>query len=279
MALQKQDVSNVLRHLKYDVMGLYTQGVAGAQLAYGGAGYRYFGVYGSLLYRLNQLAPDEEARIVGRAYGAVGFTGPGQPTPGDIVGVTITGGGLASPVSVSVTVPSPTPTQPLWTYLNVAASIAQALLLVPALTAGGFNVCADYGSGIWSNQVVPLPIVSVIAPATQTSFTFTATYTGSTVPQVYMAGIKIPPYLSFRSAGQLYQVWGYLPIMDYLEGGYLGATNNLSMSQADNVILRMDELDQRQDQREQYRQEFAQFLGIPINPDRNRGSGGCSVMC
>lgn len=279
MALQKQDVSNVLRHLKYDVLGLYTAGNAGAQLAYGGAGYRYFGAYGTLLYRLNQLAPDEEARITGRAYGSVGFTGPGQPTPGDIVGVTISGGGLASPVSVSVTVPAPTAANPLWTYLNVAAALAQALQLQSALTAGGFTVCADYGAGIWSNQIVPLPIVSVIAPAAQTSFTFTTSYTGTTVPQIYINGTKIPPYLSFRQGGQVYQVWGYLPILDYLEGGYLGATNHLGMSQADNVILRGDELDQRTMQREQYRKEFSEFLGIPINPERDRGSGGCSVVC
>lgn len=270
MSLLEQEKSNVIRHLGYPVVGLWMVAPGGQSMAYGGAGFRYFGAFGSLLYRLNQLKPDEESRITGRAYGAVGFTGV-NPTPGDTVSVTLSGGGLASPVTVSVTVPQNIPGQSPYTQNNLVASLAQALTLVPQVMGAGFTVLAPYGSGPFTQQSVAVPIVALIGPPCM-SFSLTASYAGNTVPQIMANGQLLPPFISFRSMGQNNKIYGYLPILDYLDGAYGGATIDLSASIANNVTLRHDELEQREAQYQRYRRSLSEFMGVPINPDAiNRG--------
>lgn len=78
MALILAAKSSIRRHLNYPLIGLYKLGPGGATLAAGSAGYRFFQAYGFLEYKMNNLNPDEEARLTGQAYAAAALSG-GQP--------------------------------------------------------------------------------------------------------------------------------------------------------------------------------------------------------
>jgi len=194
MPLDKPTISNTLRHMEYDILGLWQNNPSGQSLAYGGAGYRYFDSYGQLLYRLDQMAPDEESRLTGRCYGAIGFMGP-NPATGATVTVTVTSAALPAPITVTITVNPKAPTGRPWTNLNTAAAVAQALTLTPTFLASGFTTIADYGSGPFSNQKVPIPICSIIAPPCKT-FTLSVSFTGFVAPQIITDGKPLGPFMS-----------------------------------------------------------------------------------
>jgi len=276
MAISDADLSNCIRHLGYDVQGLWQAGVNGGSLAYNNAGYRYFRFFGALLRRVQQLRPDEESRLTGRAYGSVGFTGF-NPTPGDVVNVTVvlntTG---AIPITATVTCPAGGPNGSPFTLLNLCGQLSQNLLLQPAFQAAGLNAIATYGSGPYSDVQVPLPLLAIWQNVGQSGFTITTSYTGQTVPQVVNQGQLLSPLLAFKQAGGLVNVWGYLPVMDYLESAWLGETALLSVAGDNGVLLRSGEaLQDRMEMRRTYRQELAAFLGVPANRDNPGIQGSC----
>jgi hypothetical protein len=276
MSLTETQKTNVCRHLGYEVTGIYYQAIAGQQLAYGGSGYRYFGVAGALIYRLNQMKSDEEARLTGSQYADVGWgTGLG-PNPGDTASITVSGAGLGSPVTVTVTVPQ---ANPPWLYMTVAANLAEQLAGNSAFVAAGLSVQAPYGGGPLSQQRVALPIVAIRAPSGAGTMTVSCTGTGQSIPQLTQSAGPISPYLSFRQVGVTNVIYGYLPILDYLENAYLGGTINQGLSAADDVIYRHDELEIRMKQYLDYTQQMAQWIGIPRNPDSvlKRFGGDCQV--
>lgn len=266
MPVSQDVISDVLRHLGYPVHGLYQNAPAGGALAFGDIGFRFFGAPGSLLYRLNQLSPVEEAKITGQATGAVFFTGL-NPRTGDSMTITLNASNLLAPIVVTVIVPATGLGQRPWSLAQVAAQIAQAFTLQPAFIAAGFYAIADYGVGPFSNAQVPVPVCSINAQVGVTTFTLTVTYTGTTVPQTYTTNCPPSPFIAFKSAGTLNKIYGYIPILNYLEGAYGGATIDLSLSRSNEVFLRMDELDVRDEQYNKYVDKFSYFIGIPRNPD------------
>ncbi len=277
MALSKQDISNTARHLKYDIIGLNMNQQGGASMAYGGAGYRYFGFYGTLLFRLQQMAPNEEAMLTGRAYGSIAFNGFTYPAVGDSIQVAIVGGLITNPIVATVIVPQVAAGQSPWSLMNLAGALAQAFAIQPAFQAAGFAAIADYGSSPFSDTKILVPICSLIAPA-NTSFQISATFTGSTPPQIIANGTLLPPYLALSGPYGTAKVFGFLPILDYLESAMGGATQNLSLSRAEDAYFRNDEVDAREDLYEKYIDKLANFLGVPRNPQRKGGASG-SVVC
>ena len=99
MPLTEEEKGDVRRHLGYPVAGLPVLSPSGGTLMAGSIGYRFTQAYGQLEYRLNSLQPHEEARLMGR-YVAALMVG-GTPNVGDTVAVTISGGGLANPVTIT----------------------------------------------------------------------------------------------------------------------------------------------------------------------------------
>lgn len=265
MPMQEDVKTDIIRHLQYEVTGLYQNNVSGGSLAYGGAGWRFFGSYGALLRRMNMLRPVEEAKITGLATGAIFFTGPGC-NPGDQITITLNAASLVSPIDAVVTVPGPIPGQPHWTLLTLAGAIAQAFAMQPAFQAAGFYAIADYGAQPYGDIKSPAAICSINAPPGIGTFTLTPTFTGGTAPQVTLVNRPVSPYISFNSGGTVVCLNGYIPIMNFLESAFGGATTNLGIMVANGVTMRHDELDQRERQLETYRKWLSKYMGIPIHP-------------
>src|SRR5579863_3162946 len=140
MPLTLASKSSCRWHLGYPVAGLLRISPAGGTLASGAAGWRFFQAYGFLEYKLNNLNPDEEARLTGYAYAAIAMPGP-QPNQGDTVSVTLSGGNLVSAVTITATMPAPSNTDGRLVMVNLLAGLVAQN---PAISAAGIVDIAPY---------------------------------------------------------------------------------------------------------------------------------------
>ncbi len=261
MAVTDAQKAQVRRHLKYPVIGLPSISPGGASLGVGFTGYRYFQAWGLMEYRLNNLQPVEEAMLLGVAIGGVSLLL--QPSVGDTVSVVLSGGNLAS--SVTITTPPYATTQNLDGRLVLCQQIANGVPASPALVAAGFLGYTPYGTGPYSQAVLPVPEVAIQSPV---PFTITASGTGATVPQVTSQGVLIPPSTSLD--GGATTIYGYLNILNGLEFAYATASDNLDTTKADVWTARANELAQRKALYEHWVGMLSQFIGVPVNPDRRK---------
>ncbi len=253
-ASQKSDVR---RHLKYPVAGLLRISPAGGTLAQGAVGYRFFENYGFLEYKMNNLNPDEEARLTGLAYGAVALTGP-QPNTADQLSVTFSGGPLGSPVTVTVSAPpnNPPGNDARLTLIN---TLTAAVNSNTALQTANIIALSPYGTGSFSQNAVAVPEVGFICPV---NFTLTTSGTGLVAPQLTATGVQLNPATSLDGVNTIY---GYIPILNGLEGAYASTSQNLDTIKADVWKGRGNEAGQRRSLYENWVQLLSDFLGTPIN--------------
>ncbi len=274
MALTLTDKSDIRRHLRYPPAGLYRVSVAGGTLA--GAtsvGYRYLDVYGMLEWRMNNLDANEEARITGRAYGSLAFQGP-PPNVGDTLTLTFAGGGLAAATSITLTVTqdmlvTPNVMSSLYFNANIGLNFCSALAgLVAqsqALTAAGFLAVAPFGTGPFSQTAIPIPQIEFtnVQP-----FTLSIAFTGLMSAIITSNGALLGPSIQ---PGTTNPVWGYLPILNFLENAYGSASQDLSIKQADVFFARPTELSERLSLYQIWSQRLGEFIDIPLNT-RRRGN-------
>lgn len=283
MPLTLQQKSDCRRHLGYPVIGLSVVSPAGGSFGKGtAASYRFFQAYGFLEFRLNNLDTPEEARLLGGYYSNVTVLGP-TPNIGDTLAATFTGSFTGSPrtITVIVTAGMITPTPPNPQYVNnnsglgIIMALAQQVIQDPVLAAAGIYGLAPYGTGQFANSVIPLPEVSFNGPA---PYTLTVVTTGMVAAQVMMNGQnQLPPFMPTLPGLTTAPIYGYLPILDYLESAWASTTQNLDTAKADVWTARQSELAQRQSQYVIWQKRLSNFLGIPMcdfnfNTDQ-RGSG------
>ena len=259
MPLTLANKSDVRRHLMYSVAGLWRVSPSGGTLASGAVGYRFFQAYGLLEYRMNNLNPDEEARLIGLAYAAVALTGV-QPNAGDTLSVTFSQGNLAAPVTITATMP--TPQQNIDNRLLLIQILAGLCAQNEALGAAGIVALAPYGSGPFAETAVPFPECAFTSPV---AFTFSATGTGNAYPQVTATGELLGPSTQLQPR---VTTFGYLPILNGLEGAHASASQNLDTKQAAVWYSRSNEIALRTSLYRQWQQKMSDYLGIPINPER-----------
>jgi hypothetical protein len=257
MALTTAQKSDCRRHLKYPVVGLIKTSTAGGSLASGAAGYRFFQAYGFLEYKLNNLNPDEEARLLGLAYAAIALLGP-QPNPGDTVSVTLSGGPISSPQTLTATAGAPAPGADM--RINLVNALAAACAANTVLQAAGILGVSPYGAGPYSQNAVAIPEISFNCPQ---AFSISASGVGLNVPQVTATGALLPP--TTTAADGTTVLYGYIPILNSLEGDYYGTSQNLDTIKADVWTGRNNELGQRRALYENLVQLLSDFLGTPIN--------------
>jgi hypothetical protein len=260
MPLTDAQKGQVRRHLKYPVIGLMSVNPAGGALGQASPGYRFFQSYGLLEYRMNNFQPSEEAMLLGLAIGGVAVLT--VPNVGDTVSVTISGGPLAGPVTIT-TPPYASSTND--GRLVLCQQIANGVPASPALVAAGFLAYTPYGSGPFAQNTIPVPEVGI---QNSLPFTVSASGTGATTPQVTSQGILVPPSTSLD--GGVTILWGYMNILNGLEFYYATASDNLDTSKADVWTARSSELAQRKALYEHWVAMLSDFCGIPVNPDRRR---------
>ena len=257
MPLTEIQKSGVRRHLGYPVIGLLRTSPGGGTLGAASAGWRYNEAYGFLEYKLNNLNPDEEARLNGTAYGSVILVGP-QPQLGDTFSVTFTGGGLSTPQTIRATAYAANSSYD--NRINVVNALAGQVSLSTPMQAAGYQSAAPYGTGPFSQNAVAIPEVGFTNAA---PFTLTCAGSGSSAPQVSGSGGLLPPSVQLSTRGT--PIYGYVPILDALETAYGGASQNLDTAAADVWKGRMNELGQRRALYETWVDMLSQYLGIPRN--------------
>lgn len=259
MPLTFASKSDIRRHLGYPVAGLpRISPVGGAAASYGAGniGYRFFQAWGQLEYRLNNLNPDEEARLLGLAYAAFALTGP-QPNVGDEITITLSGGPIGSPQELTATMPDGVPAAQDG-RLILTAAIAAACAENGVLASAGVLSAQPYGTGPWAQNAVPIPECAFTCPS---AFSIAGAGSGVTYPQITANGVMLGPSTSLDGVTTL---WGYLAILDGLENAYATASQNLDTIRADVWQGRSTELAQRRSLYETWRGMLADYLGIPI---------------
>lgn len=243
MPLTLDQKSNVRRHLRFAVGGLpRTSPVGGSLGAF--AGYRWNQAWGLLEFRMNNLAPDEEARLLGLGYGAVALVGPlvdgsGNPVPaaGNTVTVTFQGGNLQAAHQVTATAVAGD------SLLQLVARIAVAVNNDATMQAAAIQALAPYGTGAFSqtytgaagnpvgNAAIPVPEVAFTSPV---AFQITAvTNTGAIGAAITATGAQLEPSAPVDWTQTPYgTVWGYLAICDKLLGSDYGTSRSLDTANA-----------------------------------------------
>lgn len=270
MALTASQKSDVRRHLKYPVAGLLRISPAGGTLAQGAVGYRFFENYGFLEYKMNNLNPDEEARLTGLAYGAIALTGQ-QPNPGDTMSAVFSGAGLDTPVTITVTAPGSNPpgNDARITVINLMAA---AVAVNPDLQAISLVALSPFGTGAYSQNAVAVPEVGFNCPL---AFTLQTSGTGAITPQLTATGAFLPPTTSLDGVTTIY---GYIPILNGLEGAYASTSQNLDTIQADVWKGRSNEAGQRRSLYENWVQMMSDFLGTPVNTFAKQKPGNTGAI-
>lgn len=255
----------VRRHLSYPVMGLYQVSPAGGTLGSASAGYRFFQSFSFLEYKMNNLLPAEEAALLGLAVGSIALVGP-QPSAGDVLSATLSGGGLTSPVVATTTAPAQLGTQDM--RLVMCNGIAGAIAQNTTLMSLGFRAYTPFGTGPYAQNAIPIPEVSIAAPQ---QFTLSVSVSaGSPLgPQVPNTGNFQPPYASLDGSTTIY---GYIPIMNGLEAAHAGASDNLDTTKADVWTARSDEIAQRTSLYRMWQSRLSDFLGVKVNPWQSRAN-------
>ena len=223
---------------------------------------------------MNNLQPNEEARLTGKPYGAIGFS-QGNPVmslipvfPGSTFTVSIASAILsASPVTETYTVVDGD------TFLTICGKVANQFAQNGVFSSAGMIAVNDFGSGPNgqpnnASQLVTFPIVSFMAPFPGQAFTITVTGSGQTIPQIVQQGIPLNPSLTSNLTYPPTVVWGYLPICNYLEDQMVGSvSDNLAVYKGNNATLRVSEMKDRQKLFKMYCNRMAVYLGIMKNPD------------
>jgi hypothetical protein len=279
MPLTLSQKSDVRRHLGYPVAGLIKVSPAGQSFASGAVGYRFTEAYGFLEYKMNNLGPDEEARINGAALAAVALTSV-QPNEGDTFSITFSGGNLQAPQTITVTCPANLQGQDM--RLVIAQLLANAVSLNATMNAAGFTAVAPYGTGPYANTVIPVPEVGFQSPV-PFQISVSQSVDATTALTITATGANLDPVASLTAgnASIATPIWGYIPILNAIHSGHAQSSENLDTQRADVWYARSNEIGQRTSLYRMWQAMLSDYLGTPINTKRTNNlskMGGMRFM-
>lgn len=271
--LSEAEKSDIRRHLNYPMIGMYRQSPVGGTLAPLNNGMRWFNSWGQIEYRMSNMLPNEEARVTGKPYGSIGFS---QSNPLEYL-IPIDPGSTFT-ISLTSTLFSSNPVHETYTvtatdtFLTICGNVSQQFALNGVFASAGFIALNDFGSGPYglpnnANQLVTFPLVSFLSPLNGGTFSIAVSGTGSTIPQIMQQGLALNPTLTSNLTFPATKIYGYVPILNYLEDQLAGSvSDNLSVLKGNNATLRTSEMKDRQKLYNFYRNRLALFFGVPINP-------------
>jgi hypothetical protein len=234
-------------------------------------GWRFYEQVGLLEYRMNNLQPSEEARLLGLPISTVGVAG--NPHVGDVLTFGYTQNGVTNTITYTVVSGD--------TTVTIVENVANLV------NAASFGIVAAGAPGV-KEPFVPFvvnPNAQVISYSyAQVPFTVTANSTGQTVVFVAQQGNFTFPQVTFNDQNTVgaspVTVYGYLNICDYLQSRMGAVSDNLSVAQVGQVTLRSDELVARYYAYTYWRNQLSDFFGVPLFPTgsgNKRGGGGLVI--
>ena len=268
--------TNVRRHMGYPVVGMPFQSpVGGASMAHGFPGFRYFEISSTLEFRLQYMMPFEESFITGFAAGLVSVRrtdgqDPRSPFAAGVAASLVITQAPAPPVTVTVITAEGDDS------FALAINLANAAAADPTLAAAGITATAPLnGGGNWPANTTPIPSLQITAPL---SFTVASSAVAPAMAYAEPASGSLPPLQVVIDEVTYY---GYLQILDVLQGRVATASENLDTLKADVWTARPDEMEAREALYQNWRLKLARYLDVPLwdktgYPAVNRfhGSGG-----
>lgn len=213
--------------------------------------------------RMDSLSPVSGAKISGLALGTLAMVGR-EPEPGDQISIVISSTLLESDETIGPIVAVDGDTQIL-----MARKLAQAIADNPTLASAEIAALGPFGPGLSDKQIV-IPEVAVSAPG---EFAMSASFSGSMGVSVPKQGkFTEPSVVVSISAGVENKKYGYVPILNFLEGAIGSSTQRAHLARAEGFV-RSDEIRERQELYRFFVNQLADFLGVPIN---SSASGTCS---
>lgn len=243
--------SDIRRHLDYPAIAVNRAALGGSPAQV--RNYIFNMGLQTLEDRLNELDVTDEAKLTGKCIGSITLTGP-DPNIGDSVSVQVSSTGLESPVTLTVTAASGDLKFGLATKLTAAAAQNGELVAAGFMPGGPFE-----GSAVLNPDTNP-----VFELECQTPFTMATSFTGRTVLFVSAQGaIGVDPQaVTSKNLGNPVITYGYIPILNLLEGAIGGVTQNADVAKAGDYV-RGRELRERLQLLDFWKNRLSRFLGIP----------------
>lgn len=251
MALSAQNKVDIRRHLSVPAAGIPQSGYT--------SGLRTILTVGQLEAYMNLLQAEEECVLTGYPYGQVNIFG----TPA--VGNTVTATVNSTPCVYTVTQAD----------LNAGGLALQSIAggLATKINIANLGIVAASGS-ITSGDVAPaaLPVYGQVTIVNQTTFTLTASATGA-------LGVSVPangatyPHPNTTNINGAPTLYGYIPILNYLEERLLQVDTFASFNATGEVKFSPIELYRRTDLYDSWRRKLGNFLSVGSDPAGRAGMG------
>ncbi len=278
MPLSLEQKANVRRHLEFGLAGLPVYSPASGSMGVGNDSYRFLEVSGQMEYRLNRLDANEEARLTGSCYGAWAIAGPAM-VAGNVftVGMVLASGGSVVPVSYTSVTGD--------TQQTVVAQLAQLVNNNTTLQSLGYYAVSPFGYGSFAGtvgvQTYPatgnpaIPIAQFAVLNTNPFVPSIVSVTGNSSLIITATGGHLAPMSTVDpTPPSPVTIYGYLPILDYLEGAQIGSTQNLDTSIADKWTARHDEFEAREQLYKMWCRKMHRYLFGKVSGLGSFGMGG-----
>lgn len=227
----------------------------------------YFAQVGLLENRMLNLAPAEEATLTGHPMASLVLSG--TPLTGATISITATIG--ATPQVIG----SYTATGGDLAAVDVLYRLSQGISSAINVANNAFS--ASVGPHNLGTPVVPAQGSLIIIGLTSLPFTLTLSATGV---GAYVADQGVMPDPSVAFTKPAITLYGYLPILNFLEGRTAKASEFAAFKKADVIEFDSDEILNRVKLYNYYRGRLSDYFGIKLNPlgsPRGVGAGAGGI--
>lgn len=249
--LNPVEIGDVIRHLGYPALAVNRSATASP-----GQVRNY--VINTTLYqlqdRLKELDASDEAKLSGACVGVITLTGQ-DPSVGNSVSVVISG---SSDFVGSQTLTATASARN--TKFDLASALVSDLVGNQTLVGAGFIPGGAFqGESVLNPNQNPSFILRAPDP-----FTLSATSSGLTTAFASLQGSRVYPYatVSKNPNGSANIIYGYIPMLNYLESAIAGVSGNADVAKAGDYV-RGRELRERKELQEIWKNKLSAFLGVP----------------
>lgn len=248
--LNPVEISDIRRHLGYPAQAVNRSRLGSLSEI------RNYGLNQTLMQldsRLAEMDVTDEAKLTGACLGVVLLTGL-DPYAGNTVSIGVMSADFVGARTLTATASTNLTKLGLASQLLAALSQDQTLVGAGFIPGGAFQ-----GSSVLNPDLNPSFILRAPNP-----FALAASSSGATTAFVSLQGGHVFPQapVSTNADGTENVLYGYLPILNYLESAIAGVTRNADVAKAGGYV-RGRELRERKELQEIWKNKLSNFLGIP----------------